>query len=506
MRNRLPHTSLLAAVLATLAFCATASADSRTFQNQFPVSPADPANGQPGIQTGNYPSQIRVGGMAGTVTDVKVDLRLVDGAFPADLDVLLVSPAGQKLVLMSDVGSGSQIDRANLTFSDSATTNLPATGNIASGTYKPTNLVGGDGSNEKWPFPAPAGPYDATTLSTFAGAEPNGKWSLYVTDDGAGDKNQIMGGWNLTVSTSGGKIFRDSTAIVATDRVSPKTPPGVATPYPATLDVTGATRKVDRMTATLHDIDFKATTDTDLLLVGPTGASVILLSDVGGGNHVSNEDLSFDDAAATPVLFSQPLEPGVHKPNNDDRGVGPDEPLGVDVFPAPAPGGPYGTSLGAFKGTDPNGTWKLYMVDDSHGGANAVNGGWSLNFTFSDQPVDPPPAPAPEPQPQSAPQPAPAPVPLPGPAKVTLSALKLKPSVFTVKKGTLVSYKLSGKAKVKLTVLRKGKVRASLTRASKAGANKLRFKPSKLTAGAYTLVVKPIGGAAVKPVTFKVKA
>jgi hypothetical protein len=97
------------------------------------------------------------------------------------------------------------------------------------------------------------------------------------------------------------------------------------------------------------------------------------------------------------------------------------------------------------------------------------------------------------------------PVPLPAPAKVKLSALKLKPSAFTVAKGTTVSYKLSGKAKVKLTVLRKGKVKASLTRASKSGSNKLRFKPRKLAPGSYLLKVTPVGGAAAKTVSFKVK-
>src|SRR3954454_306104 len=435
MRNRLPHISLLAAFLAMLAFCGSASADNRTFSNNSVISPADFDNGQPGIDSANYPSRISVGGMTGTITDVKVKLRLAITPFAGDLDVMLVSPAGQKLVLMSDSGGRNALDHASLVFSDDAASGLPG-GTIPGGTYLPTNVS----TDDKFPFPAPAGPYDATKLSTFAGAEPNGKWSLYVVDDAGGDLNKIEGGWELTVTTTGGKIFRDSTPVVATDRVSSATAPGVATPYPAPLDVTGVTRKIDRVTVALHDIAFQATTDTDLLLVGPTGTNVLLLSDVGSGNHVSNEDLSFDDAAATPVLFSHPLEPGVHKPNNSDLGIGPDEPQGVDVLPAPAPGGPYGNSLGAFKGTDPNGTWKLYMVDDSHGSVNAVNGGWSLNFTFSDQPVDPPPAPAPPPQPHPEPLPTPAP-------KVQVSSLKLKPKVFRASKGTLLSYKLSATSK-----------------------------------------------------------
>src|SRR3954453_18591440 len=502
--KRLPHISL-AALVATLAFSATASADSRTFSNGLPIIPADALNGVPGTDAAQYPSQIRVGGMQGTITDVKVQLKLVNTSFPGDLDVLLVSPAGQKLVLMSDVSGRNTLSGVNIGFSDSAATSLPQSDTITSGNYRPTNLAGVDG-NDFFPFPAPDGPFDATALSTFAGAEPNGKWKLYVTDDAGGDRSQIAQGWNLTLDTTGGRIVRDSTPIVATDRVSPKTPPGVADPYPATLDVTGAGRKIDRVTVTLHDLGFKAAADTDLLLVGPTGQNVLLMSDVGGGNPVTGEDLSFEDAATTGVLFSRPLAPGLHKPNDDDTGGDANEPTGVDVFPAPAPAGPYGTALSSFKGTDPNGTWKLYMVDDSHGQTNAVNGGWSLNFAFSDQPIDPPPAPAPQPEPQPTPQPAPTPVPLPGPVKVTLSALKLKPSVFSVKKGTLVSYKLSGKAKVKLTVLRKGKIAASLTSPGKTGANKLRFKPSKLKPGAYTLTVKPIGGVAAKKISFKVKA
>ena len=509
MRYQLPRSLLaaLAALAATLAFCASASADSRTFSNGEPITPADALNGAPGTDAARYPSQIRVAGLPGTITDVKVQLKQVTTTFPGDLDVLLVSPAGQKLVLMSDVSGRAALDRASIGFSDAAPTGLPQSGGFDSGVYKPTNFVGGD--NDVFPFPAPEGPYNATALSTFAGAEANGKWSLYVTDDAGGDRSQIAQGWDLTITTTGGKIFRDSTAIVGSDRVSPQTPPGLSDPYPATLDVAGATHKIDRVTVTLHDIGFTVTAESDLLLVGPNGNTVLLMSDVGGGNDVFNEDLSFDDAAATGVLFSRALEPGVHKPNDDDTGGNPDEPLGVDVFPAPAPDGPYGTALSSFKGADPNGKWKLYLTDGHHDGlTNSVNGGWSLNFTFSDTPVDPPatppqPQPAPQPQPQPAP-PQPLPIPAP-PAKVQLSSLKLRPSSFTAARGTVVSYKLTGKAKVNISVLRKGKVKAAFTRASKAGANRLRFKPRKLTPGSYLLKATPVGGAAAKIVTFKVK-
>ena len=38
-----------------------------------------------------------------------------------------------------------------------------------------------------------------------------------------------------------------------------------------------------------------------------------------------------------------------------------------ESLPAPAPGGPYTTSLSSFDGTDPSGEWRLFVNDDSIG-------------------------------------------------------------------------------------------------------------------------------------------
>src|SRR6185436_18033985 len=40
---------------------------------------------------------------------------------------------------------------------------------------------------------------------------------------------------------------------------------------------------------------------------------------------------------------------------------------------------PYGTALSDFNGIDPNGVWKLYIVDDSNQDAGVISGGWSLS-------------------------------------------------------------------------------------------------------------------------------
>jgi len=112
--------------------------------------------------------------------------------YPDDLDILLVGPGGQKVLLMSDAGGGSDVNNITLTFDDAAASALADSAAIVAGTYKPTDFVTGD----TFPSPAPAGPY-GTTLSTFNGLNPNGTWSLYVLDDAASDSGSIAGGWSL---------------------------------------------------------------------------------------------------------------------------------------------------------------------------------------------------------------------------------------------------------------------------------------------------------------------
>jgi hypothetical protein len=101
------------------------------------------------------------------------------------------------MILMSDAGTGSTANNANLTFSDGAAGPLPQTGSLVSGTYKPTDYA----PVTTFPLPAPVGPY-ATTLSTFNGQAANGAWSLYVFDDGTGDQGNFAGGWSLTLTSA----------------------------------------------------------------------------------------------------------------------------------------------------------------------------------------------------------------------------------------------------------------------------------------------------------------
>ncbi len=79
-----------------------------------------------------------------------------------------------------------------------------------------------------------------------------------------------------------------------------------------------------------------------------------------------------DDEGGGPLPTSTALTTGLFQPTN----VGPGDP-----FPAPAPSSlTAATALSAFDGTDPNGTWKLYVVDDNINDAGFISQGWQLTI------------------------------------------------------------------------------------------------------------------------------
>lgn len=172
-----------------------------------------------------YPSTITVPpSLGGNITDVKVTLSL-DFNFPQDLDILLVSPHGEKVLLMSDVGGNSNTFVPDtLTLQDGAPAIPDApTPELTSGTYAPTNGASDcdnqtDPANEGFPLPAPAGPYSGA-LSAFNGQSAIGTWNLYVIDDcnGIGPDNSISS-WGLDLTTDSTTAVRVKTFKAASIR------------------------------------------------------------------------------------------------------------------------------------------------------------------------------------------------------------------------------------------------------------------------------------------------
>ena len=145
-----------------------------------------------------YPSTINVAGVPGIITSVTAQLNKLTHKDPADLDILLVGPGGQNVMLMSDAGGLHAISNGNLKFDDNAASSL-GTGSISSGTYKPTNL-NPPGDKDAFPIPAPPKPF-AATMSIFHNTSPNGVWNLFVLDEYTSGSGSIGGGWTLNFAT-----------------------------------------------------------------------------------------------------------------------------------------------------------------------------------------------------------------------------------------------------------------------------------------------------------------
>jgi subtilisin-like proprotein convertase family protein len=146
-----------------------------------------------------YPSVINVSNTVGNISNVTVTLRSMNHTWPADVDVLLVSPAGQKVIVFSDVGGSNDLNNVTVTLSDAAAAALSPTAQIVAGTFKPTNVEPGE-SGELDAFPTQSGPF-ASTMSAFNGVSANGAWSLYVVDDATGDLGNVASGWSLAITT-----------------------------------------------------------------------------------------------------------------------------------------------------------------------------------------------------------------------------------------------------------------------------------------------------------------
>lgn len=421
-----------------------------------------------------YPSTITVAGQTGLVTDVDVQLSNVSHSAASDLDLLLVGPGGQNLIVLSDVGAPATLvtfSNANITLDDSGgspASSGTVTGNVS---WRPFNNAPVDA----FPTPAPTPSTNTSLATTFAGTNPNGTWSLYVYDDATGDVGSI-GSWSLTITTeeaadattttvtsaanptlvggsvtftatvlsgatpvtSGSVMFTDgpttlagsvalnasgqatfttsalgegshliratysgavgfltSSGTVAQVVDTPTTTPaagqwcntgpiagpgsalsfaGPASPYPSRITVSGAGAATTLVTVQLGSVSHAVPVDFDVLLVSPTGQSVVLMSDVGGIAAASGATLTFADTAAGTIPEAGPLTAGTYRPSDADSGGQ------VDSFPAPAPAPSAATTLATFNTFNPNGVWRLFVADDAGADGGAVSGGWCLNI------------------------------------------------------------------------------------------------------------------------------
>jgi subtilisin-like proprotein convertase family protein len=235
--------------------------------------------------------------------------------------------------------------------------------------------------------PNPAGASDFVTGTlprgqlTFAPGETTRAIAVNIGGDGAIEPNETFtvtlsnptGGAVLTTATATATILDDDGGPVVFANTSRITlaDQGQGTPYPATIDVAGLVGPVSDIRVTLKGVYHTWPDDIDVLLVGPTGASVVLMSDAGGNTDITNANLSFATKATATLSEDGQIVSGTYRPTNFDSD---------DSFGAPAPGGPYGSDLSVFSGTDPNGAWRLYAIDDTASDTGYIAGGWELSL------------------------------------------------------------------------------------------------------------------------------
>ena len=157
---------------------------------------------------------------------------------------------------------------------------------------------------------------------------------------------------------------------------------GVAAPYPSSIAVSGLPKGVTDVNVTLTGYSHAYPDDVDILIVGPGGQSVTLVSDAGGddGTPVTDVNLTLDDEASVVVPDDTQITSGPYKPTDHAPG---------DLYDPPAPtGAPSATSLAGFDGSDPNGVWRLFIMDDADDDTGDLDS-WSLQITTVDVPAAP---------------------------------------------------------------------------------------------------------------------
>ncbi len=153
---------------------------------------------------------------------------------------------------------------------------------------------------------------------------------------------------------------------------------GAATPYPSEIFVSNFTGNIVNMTVELYGISSSNLPLTDLLLVGPTGATIVPFGGIGDNSTISEVNVTLSDSASSLLPSGTALASGTYKPTS----------LTSDLsFPAPAPStfgyaAPTGsTTLSSqFAGTSPNGTWQLFAIADGTDGVATISGGWCVTF------------------------------------------------------------------------------------------------------------------------------
>jgi subtilisin-like proprotein convertase family protein len=144
---------------------------------------------------------------------------------------------------------------------------------------------------------------------------------------------------------------------------------GMAHPYPSSIVVADLPGTIAEITVTLKDIDHTSLADIALLLVGPEGQNAVILANAGETSPASHLTLALNQGASH--LISVPTVSGLFQPTV--------QPL-FPAFFSPAPPSSGAVGLDLFHGTNPNGRWELFVIDQATQDRGHIHAGWELTL------------------------------------------------------------------------------------------------------------------------------
>ncbi|MFN0137147.1 MAG: proprotein convertase P-domain-containing protein [Phycisphaerae bacterium] len=301
-------------------------------------------------------SQTFVAGMDPYLWDVDV-LTFISHTASADLDITIQSPAGTVVTLTTDNGGTlDNLFRGTLWDDDANPGGLVP--------YTTNNGLVNDHAHVNLAVSTPLAVEDA--LAVFIGENPNGLWTLTISDDLALNAGSLDG-WQLDITAlrQAPDYFATATFSNNIPIIIPTTPPpnvfssqivvgGMIPPFICDVNV-----------RTLIEHSFAG--DLDITLTSPGGTTVTLTTDNGGVNDNVFLGTFWDDSS----------NPGGQVPYVSNPFLATDHPYANLVLASPlVPEEPFG----AFIGENPNGVWTLTISDDANLDGGILHA-WDLIIT-----------------------------------------------------------------------------------------------------------------------------
>jgi subtilisin-like proprotein convertase family protein len=315
----------------------------QTFTNSTPTAiPTGPA-----VVT----STLAVSGAAAYLTDLTLLTNLTH-TFAADLDITITSPAGTVVTLTTDNGAGNDNTFNGTLFNDKAN---PA-GQVP---YTTNNGLVTDHAYVNLTTATPLTPEEP--LGAFIGENPNGTWTITISDDLTGDGGSLDS-WSLNIQGLPSSPSIANTSVTQSTPTAIPTGPAVVT---SSVVVAGAG-------TVLHDLNLTTflthtfAADLDITITSPAGTVVTLTTDNGAGN----------DNVFNGTIWNDNANPAGQVPYTTNNGLVTDHAY-VNLTPVATltPEEP----LAAFRGEDPNGTWTITVSDDLAGDGGSLDS-WILDI------------------------------------------------------------------------------------------------------------------------------